>query len=586
MYVGAGACPFPGQLQYRVVNPHGAGVFFEKTFATSVGASLRPGTIVCGTPRNDPSGMSAYVVELANGFANALDFEQITSAAPGPVLASGDFVGAACGPNLYWDEASQSCVPLSLPHVPTSPTPQCPPGSFYDYLKGTCVSSHVQTSGYYVGDGGPTIVPVLPCPPGQFWDEAHNHCVPNIPPPPPPGTLPPITPVAMGEFYVGDDAPIVPVLPCPPGQFWDPSQNHCVPNIPPPPPPVFPATLDAWRAQHRTGHYSEFVGAVAAPAPAPVHAANAASQASSAQEVATHPSTQQNPLVQKAAQKSAFHATQAANHAQAAQTHPTPHGAAMHTRAAAAHNVAAAHHARTAHSEAHGRRGGRGREGEFGRGREGEFGRGFGRGRGFGFGFGRGLGRGWGHFEPGWRFGHGWGWEHGGRYESWFGGVRPEWFRHRVRCAMRSEMGLCLKEIVMWPEGQVTYRLTPQGEAEQIALEVDEIAVNDAVQQQTGMVVPDASSGPLPGSDIQTVDDGDDADQTSADADQTSADAAGSDAVDAGGDAGAATVSGDFTGWEFPFTTPYPGYWNPHMLAAWDSSFEYPFMTPYPRRFG
>src|SRR5208337_4010846 len=253
MYVGAGACPFPGQLQYRVVNPHGAGVFFEKNFATPVGPSLRPGAVVCGTPRNDPSGMSAYVVELANGFANALDFEQITSASPGPVLASGDFVGAACGPNLYWDEASQSCVPLSLPHVPTSPAPQCPPGSFYDYLKGTCVSSHVQTSGHYVGDSGQTIVPVLPCPPGQFWDAAHNHCVPNIPPPPPPGTLPPIAPIASGGFYVGDDVPITPVLPCPAGQFWDPSQNHCVPNIPPPPPPAaLPATLDAWRAQqHR-----------------------------------------------------------------------------------------------------------------------------------------------------------------------------------------------------------------------------------------------------------------------------------------------------------------------------------------------
>ena len=98
-FAGAGPCPFPGQLQYRVVNPRGAGVFFDKSFQSSAGPALRPGQVVCGTPRMDPSGMSSYVVELANGYANALDFEQLTSAAPAPVLASGalyqlDYVGA------------------------------------------------------------------------------------------------------------------------------------------------------------------------------------------------------------------------------------------------------------------------------------------------------------------------------------------------------------------------------------------------------------------------------------------------------------------------------------------------------------
>src|SRR5271166_1834646 len=103
-FAGAGPCPFPGQLQYRVVNPRGAGVFFEKNFATPAGPALRAGQVVCGTPRTDPSGMSSYVVELNNGYASALDFEQLTSAAPAPVLASGalyqlDYVGA--GPCPY-----------------------------------------------------------------------------------------------------------------------------------------------------------------------------------------------------------------------------------------------------------------------------------------------------------------------------------------------------------------------------------------------------------------------------------------------------------------------------------------------------
>jgi hypothetical protein len=610
MYVGAGGCPFPGQLQYRVVNPRGAGVFFEKNFATPVGTALRPGAIVCGTPRSDPSGMSSYVIEVANGFANALDFEQLTSAAPNPVLASGEwdeFVGAACGPNLYWDEASQTCLPLALPQVPTAPTPQCPPGSFYDYFKQTCVSSKPVTRGdYYVGDdeGGPTIIPILPCPKGQFWDASKNHCVSIIPPPPPLGSLPPITPITSG-MYVGDGGPIVPVLPCPSGQFWDVSQNHCAPVIPPPPPVRMPATLSDWEAQHRAGWggrwperreradwpreygrgrwpsehegrghwgqlWDEFVGATGATSPgetASQHAANAAAQALAAQKAAAHPEA--NTSGRRAAQQSLSHAAQAASHARVAQQHPTARGSVMHARAAMAHNVAAAHHARAAHGEVRGR----GREG-FG------FGRGRGR-EGFGFGFGReGFGG----------RGRGWGWERGGRYEGWLGGVGALWLHHRARCIARNQLGVCLKELITWPEGQVSYRLTPQGEQEQVVLEVDEQSQNDQVAQQLGTQVPDASSGPMPGSEQQGQAGGDGdgkggdhdgkggdhdgADQASADANQTSADAGQSDAED-GSDSSAA-VTGEFAGWQFPFTTSYPGFWNPYMPAAWDSSFNYP----------
>jgi hypothetical protein len=93
---GVSGCQYPGQLQYRVVNPRGAGVFFDKAFSQPLGvAALHPGALVCGTPRTDPSGMSSYVVEVGNGYMNALDLDQLTSASPSPVLAhaTGHFDG-------------------------------------------------------------------------------------------------------------------------------------------------------------------------------------------------------------------------------------------------------------------------------------------------------------------------------------------------------------------------------------------------------------------------------------------------------------------------------------------------------------
>ncbi len=85
------------------------------------------------------------------GAGVALGLTVVTKVAPEPLkkpllFAQGQgplFVGAApCGPTSYWDEASQSCIPLSLPQTPSVPTPACPPGSFYDYFRQTCVPTH------------------------------------------------------------------------------------------------------------------------------------------------------------------------------------------------------------------------------------------------------------------------------------------------------------------------------------------------------------------------------------------------------------------------------------------------------------
>lgn len=56
--------------------------------------------------------------------------------------------GAPCGPSEFWDEASKSCVPVSLPQTPTSPVPQCPPGYFWDYLRQACVSAAPVRTGW------------------------------------------------------------------------------------------------------------------------------------------------------------------------------------------------------------------------------------------------------------------------------------------------------------------------------------------------------------------------------------------------------------------------------------------------------
>jgi hypothetical protein len=428
-YAGAGACPYPGQLQYRVVNPRGASVFFEKSFQTPAGPALRAGSIVCGTPRTDPSGMSSYVVELGNGFASALDFEQLTSAAPSPVLTSGalyqlDYVGAgACpypgqlqyrvvnprGASVFMEKNFQTPAgPALRTGSVVCGTPRTDPSGMSSYVVElgngfasaldfeqltSAAPSPVLASGDYVGDAGGS------CPPGSV-SVLHGGqwvCVPTS------TGLPPFT----GYEYVGDGPIITPVLPCPPGQFWDQNANHCMPNIPAPPPESpFPKTLDDWRRQHVTGwdtqeairraawghehgehgwgheghdwgheghgwgregeehhepwreHHREWerrhlVGVAAASgdpaATAAVHAENAAVQAKSAHAAATHPSAD-GTSAHQSAQAAATHAAHAASHAQAAAAHPSPEGKAAHSDLATAHAHEAASHAAAAHA--------------------------------------------------------------------------------------------------------------------------------------------------------------------------------------------------------------------------------------------
>jgi hypothetical protein len=390
-FAGAGPCPFPGQLQYRVVNPRGAGVFFDKSFSSPVGPALRPGSIVCGTPRTDPSGMSSYVVELGNGYANALDFEQLTSAAPSPVLASGGYYAgdgvSSLGPRImpatgcpvgtYWDDFHGKCTPVIPP--PPQPVPL--------------------TSGYYAG----VAQPQMPCGPGEYRDPHTNTCVPTIPMPPP-----------QAPTFTGQGGDIPPDLygadaikkGCMPGTYWDGWYQKCValgrPIAPPPDP--FPPTIEEWRKLHRTGHYvgdARDVGMTLADifslgATAPAHAAmeaakhfdehhgehwhehhehhdphchfvgaaefvgaavnegvaaanNAALQAQSAQLAATHPDAK-GTTAADSAQAATDHAEQAASHAQAAMTHPSPQGAVAHAQKAGAHAQQAALHAAKTHA--------------------------------------------------------------------------------------------------------------------------------------------------------------------------------------------------------------------------------------------
>jgi hypothetical protein len=449
-YAGAAACPYPGQLQYRVVNPHGANVFFEKSFQTPAGPALRAGSIVCGTPRTDPSGMSSYVVELGNGYASAFDFQQLTSAAPSPVLASGalyqlDYVGAGpCsfpgqlqyrvvnprGASVFMEKNFQTPAgPALRTGSVVCGTPRTDPSGMSSYVVElgngfasaldfeqltSAAPSPVLASGEYVG---------LDCPPGSV-SVLHGGqwvCAPSS------TGLPPFT----GYEYVGDGPIITPVLPCPPGQFWDQNANHCMPNIPAPPPESpFPKTLDDWRRQHVTGwdtqeairraawghehgehgwgheghgwghegdeHHHEherleherrererreheqhfagywgedwrrahepwrrewemrhFVGVAAASgdpaATAAVHAENAAVQAKSASAAAAHPSAE-GTSAHQSAQAAATHAAHAATHAQAAAVHPSPEGKVAHSDLATAHAHEAASHAAAAHA--------------------------------------------------------------------------------------------------------------------------------------------------------------------------------------------------------------------------------------------
>jgi hypothetical protein len=102
-----------------------------------------------------------------------------------------------CGPDSYWDPTSQQCVSVALPTPSVGPLPSCPPGSFYDYLRATCVPAHpTQTSG------------PADCGPDSYWDPASGQCIP----------------VALPSPSVG------PVPSCPPGQFYDYLRQTCVPS--------------------------------------------------------------------------------------------------------------------------------------------------------------------------------------------------------------------------------------------------------------------------------------------------------------------------------------------------------------------
>jgi hypothetical protein len=110
----------------------------------------------------------------------------------------GHFVGAAdCGPTAYWDDSKQACVPLSLPAPTSGRPPQCPPGQFYDYLRGACTSSaplpprtgwgreihhhHFDQSWDRRHRVGDVPSPTVQCPPGMHWDPVHNYCLPTQP---------------------------------------------------------------------------------------------------------------------------------------------------------------------------------------------------------------------------------------------------------------------------------------------------------------------------------------------------------------------------------------------------------------------
>jgi len=71
----------------------------------------------------------------------------------------------------------------------------------------------------------------------------------------------------------------------------------------------------------------------------------------------------------------------------------------------------------------------------------------------------------------------------------------------------------------------------------------------------------------------QTADADGDATDTAAATDASAATA--DDSGNGDGDASPA-VTGEYAGWQDPFTTPYPGYFNPYFPAAWDSSYAYP----------
>jgi hypothetical protein len=423
-----------------------------------------------------------------------------------------------CPDGQYWDSTRNHCSPIPLP-PPTVP-PMVPPA----------------VSGWYVGEGG-EIQPDLygveaqrkGCVPGQYWDGWYQKCLPIG------GHA--IAPVRTGQ---GGD-PLHPICPdntmwsdasqrcvplgasltgpsCSPGMYWDDTLKKCLPRSGGLAP--MPSTLADWHMQHATGYWT---GA----GDMDIYAVGAAATTDAV--VHADNATAQAQSAQAAASHPAATGTPAGQAAQAATAHANQ--ALVHAQTAAqkaptqpheaiAHSAEAKKHA---HAAAHHAREAhaslhRGHAERFGHER---FGRErFGRGREFGR---RGFERG--------RFGREW-WR------------RPEFVEYERRYGRG-----------WWRRPEFAEYARLYGGVEEVV--VPEYAAPRVVEEYVL---------PADGDYDDDVDAGDD------DAGDDDAD------VDAGDDA---AVQGMYTGWQDPFTTPYPGYFNPNMAAAWDSSFEYPFLTPY-----
>ena len=103
-----------------------------------------------------------------------------------------------CGPQAYWDDQQQACVQLALPSGGSTPVPQCPPGTFFDYFAGHCVSQGPKV-GLQPGE----------CPPGLAWDDVQGACIPA-------GLVPP--------------SGLQPATGCPAGTTWSDLFAACVPQ--------------------------------------------------------------------------------------------------------------------------------------------------------------------------------------------------------------------------------------------------------------------------------------------------------------------------------------------------------------------
>ncbi len=453
---------YAGDLQYRVVNPHGALLRWRDGSLVQNAKAVAPGTIVLGTPRGD-----GYIVEVSalSGWLNALDLEQLTSAAPSPVLASGEFTGA--------DD------------------PMAP------------------------------LMPATGCPQGTEWSDWYGKCVPHIPAPPPP----PVSSVHASGEYVGDGG-MMPATGCPAGTYWHEFYQKCVPNIPAPP-PALPDTLDEWRRQHQTsGAFATGYGweyAAGAPPPnalpqdqqaptssvtvnvhpavspsapaaahAAAHAADANAHAQAAQAVAAHPAAHGSGA-DKHAVTAAQHANAATQHASAVAESADPHQAYQHAHLATHHAHMAQRHASHIRREGHHRGWHEGRE------HHGLFQNLFGHPMEHEHGFSRQF-----HAHPEWH-------HHG--HPAWRSGINPMWMGHRAECAHRSHpRGLfgwlfgghrryCALERIYHPQGWVTYRITPSGLQEGALLDEDMTAANAQYEAAAGQAAPTADAGPLPGSD-------------------------------------------------------------------------------------